>query len=174
MKLLYALQYYDILVFRRFINMCLHKPFYILCRLVSRSADGYLYVLAAVASALNGGVGNPFFQATLVAFAIERPLYFALKNGLKRNRPQETLDGISSFIVPSDQFSFPSGHTSAAFMMATLVSEFWPGFALPLYAWAGCVGCSRVLLGVHFPSDTLIGAAMGVLMAYASLGVVGL
>ena len=43
-----------------------------------------------------------------------------LKNGFKRNRPQDALTHFTSVIVPHDQFSFPSGHTSAAFLMATL------------------------------------------------------
>jgi undecaprenyl-diphosphatase len=169
MKLLYAIHHYDTVVFLRFINMCLYQPLYKLCRWVSKSADGYLYVLIAFGVVWKDGVSNPFVQALAIAFMVERPLYFVLKNGLKRDRPQAALNNVKSFIVPSDQFSFPSGHTSAAFMMATLCSAFWPSLAVVLYAWSISVGFSRVLLGVHFPSDVVIGAAMGTGIAYLSL-----
>jgi undecaprenyl-diphosphatase len=174
MKLLYTIQRYDIMVFMRFVNACLYEPLYKLCKLVSKSADGHLYVLAFLAVVWSNNVSHPFSLVILTAFLIERPVYYVLTNSLKRNRPQAALNNFQSFIVPSDQFSFPSGHTSAAFMMATLSCEFWPSFALLLYGWSMCVGFSRVLLGVHFPSDVVIGAAMGTGIAYLSMYILGL
>lgn len=169
MKLLYAIHRYDIMVFMRFVNVCLHEPLYRLCRLISKTGDGPLYALVVLAVIWQDGIISTFTQVVLLAFLIERPLYYALKNTLKRNRPQAALHNFKSFIVPQDQFSFPSGHTSAAFMMATLGDEFWQSLALPLYSWAACVGFSRVLLGVHFPSDVVIGAALGTGVACLSL-----
>jgi len=113
---------------------------------------------------------SPFLQAVLLAFAIERPVYFVLKNGLRRNRPQAALQNFRSIITPSDQFSFPSGHTSAAFMMATLLGFYCTPLTIPLYCWAALVGFSRVVLGVHFPTDTLVGAILGIGTALFSLG----
>jgi undecaprenyl-diphosphatase len=115
----------------------------------------------------------------LLAFLIERPLYFVLKNSFKRNRPAAALDNFVSVIIPSDKFSFPSGHTSAAFMMATLISYFSQSFTdvsliVLLYLWATTIGFSRVILGVHFPTDTLMGAVLGVSTALFSLQLLGL
>ncbi|WP_394753802.1 phosphatase PAP2 family protein [Crenothrix sp.] len=169
MKFLYTIQHYDTLVFMRFVNVCLYQPLYYLCRLVSKTGDGLLYVLIVLAMVWKESTNNAFVQVVLIAFLLERPVYFVLKNSLKRNRPQAALYNFQSFIIPSDQFSFPSGHTSAAFMMATLGSEFWPVLTLPLYGWSVCVGFSRVLLGVHFPSDVVIGSAMGTGIAYLSV-----
>jgi undecaprenyl-diphosphatase len=114
-------------------------------------------------------VGGKLFIAMALAFAVERPLYWALKNSFKRNRPPSAIPGYRSFIVPSDQFSFPSGHTSGAFVTATLLSAFYPSMAPLLYCWASLVAMSRVNLGVHFPSDTVAGAGMGYLMAWCAL-----
>ena len=51
---------------------------------------------------------------------IERPAYFIFKNFFKRNRPQAALKNFQSLITPSDQFCFPSGHTSAALLFAVI------------------------------------------------------
>lgn len=110
--------------------------------------------------------GKAFFTLALVAFAIERPIYFVLKNVLKRRRPPEVVPDFTSIIRASDQFSFPSGHTMAAFLLAGLATMFIGIAAFPLYIWASLIAASRVILGVHFPSDTIAGALLGTAIAY--------
>jgi undecaprenyl-diphosphatase len=102
----------------------------------------------------------------LWACATERILYFLLKNSLKRRRPPEMVTGFTSIIKASDQFSFPSGHTMAAFLLANLCVLEIGLIASPLYFWATSVAISRVILGVHFPTDTLVGATLGSSIAY--------
>lgn len=60
--------------------------------------------------------------------------------------------------------SFPSGHTSSAFATATSLSLFYPKWYViaPSFLWAGAVGYSRMELGVHYPSDVLVGALVGI------------
>jgi undecaprenyl-diphosphatase len=139
-------------------------------RWVSRSGDGFLYILFAVYLYWSG-VSNDkmFLLCALLAFIIERPLYFVVKNSLKRNRPQDALQNFRSVIIPSDKFSFPSGHTSGAFLMATLLASFYPTLSFPAYIWASSVGLSRIFLGVHFPTDILVGMIMGTSMATLAL-----
>ncbi|HKK23438.1 MAG TPA: phosphatase PAP2 family protein, partial [Pseudohaliea sp.] len=130
-------------------------------RSVSRTADGHLYVILPLLLAMLSGAGNRFLPVIAAAFAAERVLYWVLKNTLRRKRPAQALPGFESTIIAADEFSFPSGHTSAAFLFATLLCLHFGPLALPTYGWAMAVGMSRVCLGVHFPTDTLVGAALG-------------
>lgn len=132
-------------------------------RVVSHSADGWLYPLIPASLFLvNHPQAFSFFLVGMLAFVIELPLYRLIKNGVRRRRPFNKLEGIKNRVVPPDEFSFPSGHSSAAFMIATLVTYYFPHLAIPAYAWAFLVGFSRVLLGVHYPSDVLAGVSLGI------------
>ena len=135
-------------------------------RWVSRSGDGPFYLLAGVLLAwLDGARGLGFFLCTLKAFTLELPIYWLIKNSLKRERPRN----VPVFITPSDRYSLPSGHTAAAFLMAELVSGFYPMGLWCAFVWAGFIGASRLLLGVHYLSDLVAGACLGLLTAWCVL-----
>jgi undecaprenyl-diphosphatase len=170
MKLLYSIHKYDVFMFIWLINTRMHSALTKASRYLSKTGDGQLYLVVIGTLYWLEGIESLCLQAILLAFFIERPAYFLLKNGLKRNRPEAALKNFHSIITPSDQFSFPSGHTSAAFMMATLLGYYFPPLMIPLYSWATLVGFSRVVLGVHFPTDILVGVLLGISTALFSLG----
>lgn len=156
-------------MFTCLINAGIYRYLASVSRYISRTGDGQLYVLLGAGIYFIGGLESNFLQTLLLAFVIERPVYFILKNSFKRNRPQAALKDFNSLVIPSDQFSFPSGHTSAAFMVAAITGFYIPVLLLPLLLWAVLVGFSRVVLGVHFPTDTLMGMVLGVSVAMISL-----
>ncbi|MBD2858366.1 phosphatase PAP2 family protein [Spongiibacter sp. KMU-158] len=134
---------------------------------VSKTGDGYAQIAVPVSLYLLGAnYGKEFLLATLMAFAIWLPIYWVLKNTCRRRRPPAAIPSFNASIIASDKFSFPSGHTAAAFLLATLAVLFFGAVAAPLYLWALAVGASRVLLGVHFPTDILAGASLGTGIAH--------
>ncbi|MEG3695028.1 phosphatase PAP2 family protein [Vibrio coralliirubri] len=131
-----------------------------LSKAVSHTGDGHLYALIALLADSN--TGRDFLLVGLTAFAIELPIYWFAKNTLKRRRPAEFSSLLHSHIVPSDKYSLPSGHSAAAFVMATLIGHFYPSLYLFSLVWATAIAGSRILLGVHFLTDVLIGVALGI------------
>lgn len=136
-----------------------------IAQLISKLGDGYFYaLLAATLYLLDDICGNQFVNNGLLAFAIELPLYLILKNTIRRPRPTRRLIGFKLNHKAADEFSLPSGHTAAAFLIATLLSFHYPLLQPVFFLIAGMIGFSRVLLGVHYPSDI----AAGILLGYCS------
>jgi undecaprenyl-diphosphatase len=136
-------------------------------KLISHTGDGPLYFIVALGLlALEPQSGAIFFWAGIIAYVFDVSLYLLLKNLIKRDRPAVKISSYQAWITPSDQFSFPSGHTAAAFLFACLVFNFYPLFAIPCFIWASAIGISRVLLGVHYPTDLAAGALLGSACAF--------
>lgn len=144
-----------------------------MARMVSRLGDGPFYVaLTLLIWWMDRQGGSEFALTAMAAYALEVPLFVLLKHLIKRPRPADALESLSAFIQPADRFSFPSGHTAAAFVMASLLCVFYPPVMLLALGLAVMVGLSRVLLGVHYPSDILAGATLGVSCATFALWVI--
>lgn len=98
-------------------------------------------------------------------------LTYGLKYTIDRQRPYIKYPDKLHPIEPEDSPSFPSGHTAAAFSLATSLSITYPKWYViaPSAAWACGVGLARINQGVHYPSDVLTGAAIGVGCAFANI-----
>lgn len=94
------------------------------------------------------------FSATLVQ---------VLKRLIKRKRPFEVIHTLRTIKIGVDQYSFPSGHTTAAFALAMSTSILTTSllFSTIFLVLAVMVGFSRVYLAVHYPSDVIAGAFIG-------------
>jgi undecaprenyl-diphosphatase len=174
MEMLNRIHHFERRLFTRIFRQGERRAVIPLARALSRSGDVYLYLMVPLLLWLLDvpSLGN-FLTLLLVAFAIERTLYRSIKNTLKRPRPPNAIPGFNSLIVASDKFSFPSGHSSGAFLLATALVVVYGGPVLAIYLWAAGVALSRVLLGVHFPGDILAGALMGSSIALTCAALMG-
>lgn len=99
-------------------------------------------------------------------------LYKAIKNRAVRERPYITHTAIECAAAPLDRYSFPSGHTLHAVSFTALMTHYVPEWYGPLAAFAVLVALSRVVLGLHYPSDVAAGAVLGAGLATLSLNLV--
>ncbi|MBL0145535.1 MAG: phosphatase PAP2 family protein [Chitinophagaceae bacterium] len=95
----------------------------------------------------------------------------AAKHIIQRERPYQKYNFITQRTNADANTSMPSGHTSAAFCMATSLSLRYKKWYIivPAYLYAGSVAWARMYQGVHYPSDVFIGALIGAGSAWAGL-----
>jgi undecaprenyl-diphosphatase len=133
----------------------------------TRGGDGWLWCAMALVLLVFGGPRR--FAATGAAglsAGISFLLFIWLKKWTGRTRPCDIEPHCWATLLPPDQFSFPSGHTMTAFAIATSLSLFYPSLTAGLFFCAVSIGISRILLGMHFLSDVIAGAAIGVGLGY--------
>ncbi|WP_154222603.1 phosphatase PAP2 family protein [Marinicella rhabdoformis] len=164
MKPLALIQFYESSLVTKLFGARYYQRVLPVAIVLSRLGDGWLYVLAGLLSLLTQGWEYGYFMTLFWAFVIERPVYYVLKNSLRRDRPFKVLE-IQNQVKPSDQFSFPSGHTSGAFVFVAVTASYFPLLLWPLLLFASLIGLSRIILGVHYPTDVLVGAVLGVGLA---------
>ena len=144
-----------------------------LFRAVSRLGDGvFWYSLMVVLPLWQGAAGLYTSLRLAVVGAVGLGVYKLLKHRLVRERPYIGLIGIDCAMPPLDRYSFPSGHTLHAVGFTTVAVTAFPALASVLVPFALLVAASRVILGLHYPTDVLAGAAIGYGVAEAVLHLV--
>lgn len=134
-----------------------------------------VFNIVAPASILTAGIINHDKQMQKNAaymiggFVVSSIVTQGMKHIVRRDRPYVTYP----YLIKRDvggSYSFPSGHTSAAFCTATSLSLLFPKWYViaPSYLYAATVGYARMYQGVHYPSDVLVGAAVGAGSAWIS------
>jgi undecaprenyl-diphosphatase len=103
----------------------------------------------------------------LVIAASDQISAHLLKPLFSRTRPPYALESVRLLVDTTRSFSFPSVHASNAFAVAAFVSSFYPRTKIALYILAALLAYSRVYVGVHFPSDVLGGAALGLVLGFS-------
>jgi undecaprenyl-diphosphatase len=142
---------------------------------ISRLGDGAfwygLMLLAVIADGWNGLAASTHMAATGLAAL---SLYTRLKRYTRRPRPFAEDRRIHALARPLDQYSFPSGHTLHAVAFTGVALSHYPALAWLLLPFTALVAASRVVLGLHYPSDVIAASIIGVGLAALSINLAGM
>lgn len=140
---------------------------------VSRLGDYAAWIiLGGVTAWLQGPAAVTFAAHALATAAAGVLVYKVLKTRLVRERPFVTHGEIICGTAPLDRYSFPSGHTLHAMGLTVLYGAYEPGMLFVMAPFAALIAASRIILGLHYPTDVLVGGSIGVLIATISLSLV--
>ncbi len=139
-------------------------------RLVSRLGDGIFWygLMFAILLLDNSNGLLPVLRMALTGIC-GTLLYKWLKAKTLRPRPYQVRQEINMAAMPLDKFSFPSGHTLHAVLFSVIALSYYPQLSVVLLPFTVMVALSRMILGLHYPSDVIAGALIGSALAGLSL-----
>ena len=138
--------------------------------LVSRLGDGvFWYALMGLLILCDGMRGLEASGHLALTGLVALLLYKGLKRWTRRPRPFASDLRIRAWVAPLDEFSFTSGHTLHAVAFSIVAVAHYPLLAIVLLPFTACVALSRVVLGLHYPSDVLAAIGIGSTLAATSL-----
>lgn len=97
----------------------------------------------------------------LVTLTISQSIVYILKKILSRERPYKIIEHLNTFGIDMKDYSFPSGHTTASFSIATTIALNIPRLSVYVFIIAMIISISRIYLGVHYPTDVAAGIFLG-------------
>jgi undecaprenyl-diphosphatase len=141
-------------------------------RAVSWLGDGIVWYSLMLALLLQQGADAalPVLHMAFVG-AVCTATYRMVKRHTLRPRPYQVVQAVALGAQPLDTFSFPSGHTLHAVAFTLVACAHYPALTGILVAFTALVAASRVVLGLHYPSDVLAGALVGGIIAAASFAI---
>lgn len=142
---------------------------------ISRLGDGmFWYALMAVLAVVGGQHGLAAATHMAATGLTALLLYRLLKRWTRRPRPYRACPGVIAHVPALDEFSFPSGHTLQAVSFSIVALAWYPQLAPLLLGFTVLVAASRVILGLHYPSDVLAAIVIGSGLGASSLWLLSL
>lgn len=169
MKLLHQLNDREIPLCLLFNRINHRKPVSLFFAIISRLGNGvFWYVLILILPLLYGMAALRVSLHMALVGVAALLIYRGLKTSTERVRPYSHNGNIFQNVAALDQFSFPSGHTLHAVGFSWVLLNYYPEWFVLVVPFTVLVALSRVILGLHYPSDVLMGAFLGAGLAQGS------
>lgn len=160
----------DLRIMRRLHRWRAPRPIRVSMLLMSRLGNGWVWYSLGIIILLCGGQDRyRAFFASAVAALVCILLFQCVKPLSRRRRPCEIEPHCWAVLAPPDRFSFPSGHAMTSFAIAVTVGGFYPQCQPCLLAIAALIAVSRIIVGMHFLTDIIVGAMIGAFIGYVSV-----
>jgi undecaprenyl-diphosphatase len=154
-------------------HLCARRALWRVFALASRLGDGPAwYALMLALPVLYGWTGLVAAVQLACTGLFALALYRVMKRATRRPRPFAADRRIRAWVAPLDEFSFPSGHTLHAVAFTIVAVGHVPPLAWVLLPFTATVAASRVVLGLHYPSDVIAATAIGTVLGLASMALV--
>lgn len=144
----------------------------LMCGITHLGDFGIFWILMAVVLLLypdTRKTGVAVTAGMLVSFVFNNLL---LKNLVARTRPYEVIDGLTLIVDKASDLSFPSGHSATSFVAAAVMMCLLPRrYGVSAMILAALIACSRLYVGIHYPTDVLFGAVSGILIGFVTAAV---
>jgi undecaprenyl-diphosphatase len=153
---------FEVDLMKRFCRLRSFPWITLLFKTASRLGDGPLWISTGIfLLAFNDSHLRLVALAAALAIALSVLFFMCVKNLIGRPRPFESWNVLTCLMAPPDKFSFPSGHTMTAFAVWGALYIGTPTLSFLYLVIAFLIALSRVFLGLHYPTDVLVGAVMG-------------
>lgn len=142
--------------------------------LISRLGNGrFWYVLMLALAVLHGVYGITAALHMGLTGLVTLVVYRAVKGAAQRPRPDAVHETIQLGCAALDEYSFPSGHTMHAVAFTIVATAWFPALLPLLWVFTMLTGIGRVTLGLHYPTDVVLGAVFGAMLGYCSVLLAG-
>jgi undecaprenyl-diphosphatase len=147
------------------------SPFF---RVISNLGNGkFWYALMVILPLFHGHYGIKAALHMGLTALVTLLVYKSVKGVTQRPRPGAVYEAIMQGTVALDEYSFPSGHTMHAVAFSVIAVSWFPALLPLLLGFTVLIAISRVVLGLHYPTDVVLGALFGMLISQLSLLIVG-
>ncbi len=121
---------------------------------------------------ISNDMTHKFAISTIISLALGASITHIIKKKANRTRPFLLLEDLYIKKIGIDDYSFPSGHTCAAFSIATMSGLYFPFVSIYVVLLSSLVGISRMYLGVHYPTDVAIGMIIGAISSFITFNLI--
>ncbi len=151
----------DVILWMQGASPLLDSVMVALSLMVYHAAIWVVLAVLMIASKDHRRPGIAILVSLLVAYVV---VELVIKTFIHRERPYVAED-LTPIIVDSLSYSFPSGHTAYSFASATVITMYYGRWGVPAFVLASMVGISRIYLALHWPTDVVAGALIGIAVA---------